>query len=191
MRVVDLELHGLKLVTPDVFADDRGFFLETYSAKRYAEAGIAESFVQDNRSRSSKGTLRGLHYQSFPGQAKLVTVTLGRIWDVAVDLRQESATFGKWQAVDLHAEQHEQFFIPAGFAHGFCVLSEAAEVQYKVSAPYDANTECGLRYNDPELAIRWPVERPLLSQRDQLAESFVSFRARLSKHLKTENALGR
>lgn len=180
MRITNLELDGLKLITPDIFGDERGFFLETYSAARYKDAGIHETFVQDNHSRSIKGTLRGLHYQSQPGQAKLVRVTYGRIWDVAVDIRPGSPTFGRWHGVELDAEKREQLFIPVGFAHGFCVLSDAAEVQYKVSAPYDAKTECGLSYSDPDLAVAWPVKEPLLSARDTNAESFASFRARVA-----------
>jgi len=181
VQVSDLELAGLKLIRPAIFGDDRGFFLETYNAARYAEAGIFETFVQDNHSRSVKGTLRGLHYQSSPGQAKLVRVTLGRVWDVVVDIRPASKTFGQWCAIELDAEKREQLFVPIGFAHGFCVLSDAAEVQYKCSAPYDAKTECALNYADPELGVRWPVEQPLLSARDQQAESFASFRARVQK----------
>ncbi|MET0793752.1 MAG: dTDP-4-dehydrorhamnose 3,5-epimerase [Polyangiaceae bacterium] len=179
MQVIDLELNGLKLIRPDVFGDDRGFFLETYSAHRYQAAGIDAPFVQDNHSLSVKGTLRGLHYQSSPGQAKLMRVSRGRIWDVALDIRPESTTFGRWQALELDDQKREQLFIPVGFAHGFCVLSEVAEVQYKVSTPYDANTECALSYADPELSIAWPVSAPLLSARDLKAESFASFRARV------------
>ena len=181
MQVKDLDLDGLKLIRPAVFGDDRGFFQETYNAVRYAEAGIAVTFVQDNHSRSVKATLRGLHYQSQPGQAKLVRVTLGRIWDVAVDIRPESATFGQWRGVELDDEKREQLYVPVGFAHGFCVLSDVAEVQYKVSAPYDAKTECAIDYADAELGVRWPVEQPLLSARDQTAESFASYRARVGK----------
>ncbi len=180
MRITNLELDGLKLITPDIFGDERGFFLETYNAVRYKEAGIHEAFVQDNHSRSIKGTLRGLHYQSQPGQAKLVRVTLGRIWDVAVDIRPDSPTFGRWLGLELDAEKREQLFIPIGFAHGFCVLSDAAEVQYKVSAPYDAKTECGLSFSDPHLAVAWPITEPILSARDTHAESFASFRARVA-----------
>jgi len=180
VRIVNLELDGLKLIVPDIFGDERGFLLETYNAARYSEAGIRVTFVQDNHSRSIKGTLRGLHYQAQPGQAKLVQVTLGHIWDVTVDIRPGSSTFGRWQALELDAEKREQLFIPVGFAHGFCVLSEAAEVQYKVSALYDAKTECALNYSDPDLAVRWPVESPILSARDMRAESFASFRARVA-----------
>jgi dTDP-4-dehydrorhamnose 3,5-epimerase len=179
VKVVDLELPGLKLVRPEVLHDERGFFFETYSAARYAAAGIDVAFVQANHSRSVKGTLRGLHYQARPGQAKLVRVLGGRIWDAAVDIRPTSPTFGKWSAVVLDAEKHEQLFVPVGFAHGFCVLSDVAEVEYIVSAPYDGQSERELSYADPELAVAWPVKRPLLSKRDQQAESFAALRARL------------
>ncbi|HWZ92726.1 MAG TPA: dTDP-4-dehydrorhamnose 3,5-epimerase [Polyangiaceae bacterium] len=181
MEIIDLELEGLKLIRSRVFRDDRGFFQETYNAVRYAEAGIVETFVQDNHSRSIKGTLRGLHYQSHPGQAKLVQVTVGRIWDVVVDIRPGSKTFGRWSGVELDAEKKEQLFVPIGFAHGFCVLSEAAEVQYKCSAVYNAETECTLNYADPDLAVRWPTEHPILSARDQHGEPFASFRARVER----------
>lgn len=181
MQVVDGKLAGIKIIRPKVFGDDRGFFLESYNAPAYATAGIDAVFVQDNHSRSVKGTLRGVHYQSKPGQAKLVRVVLGRIWDVTVDIRPDSATFGQWDALELDDKAREQLFIPIGFAHGFCVLSDFAEVEYKVSAPYDPETECSISYADPELAIKWPVTHPLLSTRDQRAESFASFRARVGR----------
>ncbi|HEX2673694.1 MAG TPA: dTDP-4-dehydrorhamnose 3,5-epimerase [Polyangiaceae bacterium] len=181
MQVVDGKLAGIKIIRPKVFGDDRGFFLESYNAPAYAAAGIDAVFVQDNHSRSVKGTLRGVHYQSKPGQAKLVRVILGRIWDVTVDIRPDSTTFGQWDAVELDDKSREQLFVPIGFAHGFCVLSEFAEVEYKVSAPYDPDTECSISYADPELAIKWPVNHPLLSVRDQQAESFASFRARVGR----------
>jgi dTDP-4-dehydrorhamnose 3,5-epimerase len=169
----------LKLIQPAVFADERGFFLETYNEPRYRAVGIDVHFQQDNHSRSVKGTLRGLHYQSQPGQAKLVRVAIGRIWDVAVDIRPESPTFGRWQGVELNDQERQQLFVPVGFAHGFCVLSEFADVQYKVSTPYDGATKCGLSYADPDLNVAWPVASPILSPRDQQAESFASFRARV------------
>lgn len=178
MEVIDLPLAGAKLLRPRVFRDARGFFLESYSHSRYHAAGITETWVQDNHSSSSQGTLRGLHYQSTPGQAKLVRATLGRIYDVIVDIRPSSPTFGRWHAEELDAEQHLQVYVPIGFAHGFAVLSEHAEVQYKVSAPYDAATECAIRWNDADLAVAWPVAAPILSERDQRSESFAEFRAR-------------
>jgi dTDP-4-dehydrorhamnose 3,5-epimerase len=181
MEIIDLPLAGAKLVRPRVFRDSRGFFFESYSQARYHAAGITESWLQDNHSASSRGTLRGLHYQSRPGQAKLLRVTLGRIFDVLVDIRPSSPTFGRWHAEEMDAEQHVQLYIPIGFAHGFAVLSERAEVQYKVSAPYDAATECAIRWNDPELGVSWPVADPVLSQRDQTSESFADFKARLER----------
>jgi len=178
MQTTNLSLPGLKLIQPRVFRDDRGFFIETYSEPRYVQAGIGVTFVQDNHSRSVKGTLRGLHYQSSPGQAKLVRVATGRIWDVAVDIRPESPGFGKWEGAVLDADDHAQLFVPIGFAHGFCVLSEYADVIYKVSSPYNPATECSIRYDDPELAVNWPVTAPVLSDRDLKAESFAACRGR-------------
>lgn len=178
MDVQELKLAGVLLISPRVFKDNRGFFVETYQAERYRKAGIEVGFVQDNHSRSAERTLRGLHYQSSPGQAKLIRVGAGRIFDVVVDIRPASATFGQWDAVYLDAEQHQQLFIPVGFAHGFCVVSDMADVIYKVSAPYDAATECGIAYDDPTLGVPWPVSEPILSARDQKAESFIDFARR-------------
>src|SRR5215208_6801742 len=144
MEVIDLSLPGLKLIKPRLFADSRGFFLESYREQRYQQAGIDCRFVQDNHSRSVKGTLRGLHYQSQPGQAKLIRVVGGRIFDVAVDISPDSPTFGKWEGSYLDGSEHHQLFIPIGFAHGFCVVSETADVLYKTSNKYDAATECTL-----------------------------------------------
>ncbi len=181
MEIIELPLAGAKLIRPRVFRDPRGFFFESYSQERYQAAGIHETWVQDNHSLSARGTLRGLHYQSQPGQAKLVRVTRGKIFDVLVDIRPASPTFGKWHGVGIDAEDHTQVYIPAGFAHGFGVLSDVAEVQYKVSTPYNAQTECAIRWNDPELGVAWPIAEPLLSERDQVSESFAAFRARLSE----------
>jgi dTDP-4-dehydrorhamnose 3,5-epimerase len=178
MHVEELSLSGLKLIRPRIFEDQRGFFLESYNFERYAAAGIDCVFVQDNHSRSVKGTLRGLHYQASPGQAKLLRVAAGRIFDVAVDIRPESPTFGKWDGVVLDGESHQQLFIPVGFAHGFCVLSDSADVLYKVSSVYVAATERGIRYDDPEIGVAWPVEAPIVSERDRNAESFADFRRR-------------
>jgi dTDP-4-dehydrorhamnose 3,5-epimerase len=167
MRVQPTRLAGPLLVEPRVFADERGFFLETYSRERYASLGISEEFVQDNHSRSGRGALRGLHYQSEPGQAKLVRVSRGRIWDVVVDLRRSSSTFGEWEAIELGDVDHRQLYVPIGFAHGFCVLSEVADVSYKVSSYYDPETERGIAWDDPALGIEWPIEQPVVSPRDQ------------------------
>jgi dTDP-4-dehydrorhamnose 3,5-epimerase len=179
METEDLPLAGAKLIRPKVFRDSRGFFLESFSAPRYAAAGMPEIWVQDNHSCSVRNTLRGLHYQSTPGQAKLLRVSHGRIFDVLVDLRPRSSTFGQWHGVNLDAEEHAQVYIPIGIAHGFCVLSDVAEVQYKVSSPYDGATECAIRWNDPELGVAWPVTEPVLSARDQVSESFAAFKARV------------
>lgn len=152
-----LPLAGLIRVAPKVFRDERGFFLESYRADAYRAAGIDATFVQDNHSRSTRGVIRGMHFQTAPGQAKLVRVASGRIWDVAVDLRAGSPTQGQWHAVELDAESHHQLYVPVGFAHGFCVLSEVADVIYKVSSVYDAATERGFAWDDPEVGIAWPL----------------------------------
>ena len=167
MRVTTTRLGGLLLVEPDVFSDERGFFLETYSAPALAVQGLSTGFVQDNHSRSVRDTIRGLHYQVGAGQAKLVRVARGRIWDVAVDIRRDSPTFGSWEAVELDDVEHRQVYVPVGFAHGFCVLSDVADVCYKVSSVYDAELERGLLWNDPAIGISWPVSSPLLSERDR------------------------
>ncbi|HYP91244.1 MAG TPA: dTDP-4-dehydrorhamnose 3,5-epimerase [Polyangiaceae bacterium] len=179
MEIIELPLAGAKLIRPRIFRDSRGFFLESYSQPRYHDAGITESWVQDNHSMSARGTLRGLHYQSAPGQAKLVRVTLGRIFDVLVDIRPSSPTFGRWHGEEIDADDHEQIYVPIGFAHGFAVLTEVAEVQYKVSSPYDGATECAIRWNDPDIGVVWPVAEPILSARDQSSESFAAYRARV------------
>jgi dTDP-4-dehydrorhamnose 3,5-epimerase len=160
-------LDGLVLLQPSVHADERGFFVETYSRGPYRAAGVEVEFVQDNHSRSGRGTLRGLHYQRRPGQAKLVRAVRGRIWDVAVDIRPDSPTFGQWEAVELDDESHRQLFMPVGFAHGFCVLSDVADVAYKVSAPYDGAEERGIAWDDPDIGVAWPLDEPVLSGRDR------------------------
>jgi dTDP-4-dehydrorhamnose 3,5-epimerase len=181
MDVTDLSIPGLKLIRPSIFRDGRGFFLESYNEERYREAGVDCRFVQDNHSLSVKGTLRGLHYQSSPGQAKLIRVSRGRIFDVAVDIRPDSSTFGKWDGVYLDAELHVQIFIPTGFAHGFCVVSDEAEVLYKVSNLYNPATERGLKWNDPDIAVDWPISDPNLSEKDKNAESFADYRRRVMR----------
>ncbi len=166
MDVTDLRLSGLKLIKPRLFCDERGYFLESYRQPAYANLSIPD-FVQDNLSFSKQNVIRALHLQALPGQAKLVQALRGKIFDVAVDLRQDSATFGQWEAVELDDLLRWQLFIPAGFAHGFCVLSQEALVQYKVSSLYDPSTELSIRWNDPDLNIAWPVQHPILSSRDQ------------------------
>jgi dTDP-4-dehydrorhamnose 3,5-epimerase len=175
MEVQELALPGLKLLRPKVFRDERGFFLESYSDARAREAGIVCGFVQDNHSKSTRGTIRGLHLQAGPGQAKLVRCVQGSIYDVAVDVRPDSPTYKQWVGVTLDADKHEQLFIPTGFAHGFCVTSETAEVFYKVSTPYDPKTETGFRYDDATIGVTWPNVTPLLSKRDLEAPTFLSW----------------
>jgi dTDP-4-dehydrorhamnose 3,5-epimerase len=179
VEVIELAIPEVKLIQPKVYRDMRGFFLESYSTKAFGQAGIDLQFVQDNHSRSVRDTLRGLHFQSAPGQAKLVRVVSGRIWDVAVDIRPDSATFGKWVGAYLDSETHCQILVPVGFAHGFCVLSDTADVVYKVTALYDPATESSIRYDDPTLAVAWPVSTPIVSDRDRGALSFSDYCARV------------
>jgi dTDP-4-dehydrorhamnose 3,5-epimerase len=169
------ELPDILVVEPRVFRDDRGFFVETYHAPRYRAAGIDVAFVQDNHSRSTRGTLRGLHWQVAPhAQAKLIRVLAGEILDVAVDIREESPTCGRWTAVTLSADNFRQLFIPVGFAHGFLVLSDVADVEYKCSDVYDPASERGIMWNDPTLGIVWPTADPILSARDQAHPPFAA-----------------
>lgn len=167
MNVISTGLDGVILLEPIVHGDNRGFFLESYQKQRYKEAGIDVDFVQDNISFSVRHTLRGLHYQYPSGQAKLVQAMSGEIFDVAVDIRTGSPSFGKYAGVVLSSENRRQLFIPEGFAHGFCVLSETALFMYKCSEYYSPKDEGGIIWDDPEIGIEWPVETPLLSQRDQ------------------------
>lgn len=167
MKLEKTSLDGLWILHPKVFPDDRGWFYESYNAERMAALGITTSFVQDNHSKSVQNTLRGLHFQTTPGQVKLVRCTSGKIWDVAVDIRPNSPTFGKWFGLILDDQSQQMLYIPVGFAHGFCVLSEFAEVQYKCSSVYNGATEAGIAWNDPEVGVQWPVQEPLLSIRDQ------------------------
>jgi dTDP-4-dehydrorhamnose 3,5-epimerase len=170
MRILDTRLDGPLLLAPDVFGDHRGFFVETFRADAWAAAGIRESFVQDNHSRSRRGTLRGIHFQLSPGQAKLVRCARGAILDVVVDLRRGSPTFGQWESFRLDDETMRQLYVPIGFGHGFCVLSEEADVAYKCSSYYDAATEAGIAYDDPDVGIAWPADvEPIVSERDATA----------------------
>ena len=166
MRVVPTAIPGVLVIKPDVHTDGRGFFLETYHANRYAAQGIQGPFVQDNHSRSTAGTLRGLHLQLQHPQGKLVRAIEGEIYDVAVDVRRGSPTFGRWVAVTLTAANFRQCYVPPGFAHGFCVVSPVAQVEYKCTDVYDPSDEIGIAWNDPALAISWPVREPMLSPRD-------------------------
>jgi dTDP-4-dehydrorhamnose 3,5-epimerase len=166
VRVVPTTIPEVLVVEPDVYADGRGFFLESYHADRYRAHGIDGPFVQDNHSRSAIGTLRGLHLQLNRPQGKLVRVIEGEIYDVAVDVRRGSPTFGRYVAVALTAENFRQCYVPPGFAHGFCVVSPSAQVEYKCTDLYDPASEIGIAWNDPALAIPWPVTEPVLSARD-------------------------
>lgn len=181
MHFIPTDIPEVILIEPEVFGDARGFFMETYHASRFAQAGIQADFVQDNHSGSRQGTLRGLHYQIRHPQAKLLRVIFGEVYDVAVDIRRTSPSFGKWVGVNLSAENKRQVWIPAGFAHGFYILSEWAELVYKVSDIYAPEWERSLLWNDPELGIPWPLinqQMPILSKRDaegkplRLAELF-------------------
>lgn len=166
-RRLPTELDGLVLIEPDVNGDERGFLVETFREADLAEIGVGVRFVQDNHSRSRGRVLRGIHLQR--GQAKLVRCPRGRIWDVAVDLRPESPTFRRWEAYELDGERHHQLFIPAGFGHGFCLLSDEADVLYRLSSYYDPELETGVAWDDPEIGIEWPISDPVLSERDRNA----------------------
>lgn len=167
MKVVATPLAGVFLIEPAVHADSRGFFMETWHRKRFAEAGLESDFVQDNHSRSNRGALRGLHFQEPHAQVKLVRVVQGEVFDVCVDVRRGSPTFGKAYWATLSAENRTQMWIPAGFAHGFVTTSETAEFVYKCSDFYSAKDERGIRWNDPALAIPWPVKDPIVSKKDE------------------------
>lgn len=169
MNVIETALAGVLIIEPKVFGDSRGFFKETFHAERYrAEAGINEQFVQDNHSRSARGVLRGLHFQVKKPQGKLVSVSQGSVFDIAVDINPQSPTFRTWVGVELSADNHRQLYIPPGYAHGFYVTSDVADFQYKCTSLYDASDEGGIRWNDPALAIDWPLDgEPVISEKDQ------------------------
>ena len=167
MKVVPTRLAGPLLIEPRVVSDGRGFFLETFRAAEYAAHGIEADFVQDNHSRSVRGTVRALHFQADPGQPKLVRVARGRAWDVVVDIRRSSPTFGEWESLELDDERNLQLYVPIGFAHGFCALSEIVDLVYKVGSYYDPAAERGIAWDDPGLRIPWPTDRPIVSERDR------------------------
>ncbi|WP_340102797.1 dTDP-4-dehydrorhamnose 3,5-epimerase [Rhodohalobacter sp. 8-1] len=172
MKILNEPLPGLLLIQPDVYRDERGFFLETWQKERYREIGIEEEFVQDNWSRSNKGVLRGLHYQKKYPQGKLVSVRKGRIFDVAVDIRKYSSTFGEWYGKELSDDNHLQLYIPPGFAHGFTVLSEECDFAYKCTDYYRPGDEGGIAWNDGTLNIDWHVENPIVSVKDEQLNPF-------------------
>lgn len=183
MKVTETALPGVLLIEPQVFGDSRGFFLETFSAKRYEEAGIRGPFVQDNMSRSAKGIVRGLHLQHPNAQGKLVWVIQGAVLDVAVDVRVGSPTFGRWIAEELSEDNKRQLWIPPGFAHGFCVTSESAVFVYKCTEYYAPADEVGVSWNDPELGIPWPVVEPVVSPKDRALPRLADVdRARLPRY---------
>lgn len=166
MNVITCDIPGLVVIEPKVFGDARGYFMETWNQQRYRDAGFDWNFVQDNLSFSRRGILRGLHFQNPKGQGKLVYALQGEVFDVAVDLRKNSTTFGRWHGVILSAENKRQFFVPAGFAHGFAVLSETALFAYKCTELYTPQNEMSLLWNDPDVGVQWPLENPQLSEKD-------------------------
>jgi dTDP-4-dehydrorhamnose 3,5-epimerase len=173
------KLEGVVLLEPRAHGDERGFMVETYRREAWAELGVDVEFVQHNHSRSAAGTLRGLHFQTEPGQAKLVRCPRGRIFDVAVDLRRDSPTYGRWEGHELDDERHRQLFVPAGFGHGFAVLSDLADVSYLLSSIYDPATEAGIAWDDPDVGVEWPLDEPLLSERDKSAPRLAEIAAEL------------
>lgn len=174
MRIVQTVLPGVVVIEPDVFKDVRGFFLETYHAEKFKQHGLPTTFVQDNHSKSVGGTIRGLHLQLRRMQGKLIRVIEGTIFDVAVDVRRGSPTFGKWVGASLSADDFKQIYIPPGFAHGFCVVSATAQIEYKCTDLYDPSSEIGIAWNDPTLGIAWPRRTPILSPRDAANPALAS-----------------
>jgi dTDP-4-dehydrorhamnose 3,5-epimerase len=175
MNVVPTRIPGVVVIEPKVFGDSRGFFLETFHQERYANAGVKDAFVQDNLSRSKRGVLRGLHIQSPNFQGKLVSVLEGEVFDVAVDIRRDSPTFGKWEGIHLSAENKKQFYVPPGLAHGFVVLSEYALFSYKCTALYSPADELSLAWDDKDVGINWPIKDPILSEKDKKGLSLRDF----------------
>ena len=179
MNVTRLDLDGLLLIELDVHGDERGFFVERFNVDRFRAEGLPVDFVQDNHSRSQPGVVRGLHYQQTPDQSKLIGVTRGRIFDVLLDIRPDSPSYGQTQATELSDMNGRLLWVPCGFAHGFCVLGDTpADLLYKVDAPYNPEGEGGVLWNDPELAIAWPVKDPIVSTRDQTMPTFAAYRLR-------------
>ena len=176
MNVTETKLAGVLIIEPKVFGDARGFFKETFQAERYREAGVEYTFVQDNYSRSQKGVLRGLHFQITKPQGKLVSCPKGAVYDVVVDIDPESTTYGQYVGVELTEESHKQLWVPPGYAHGFCALSETADFQYKCTDYYDPSDEGGVIWNDPDLTIEWPIQQPALSEKDQKLPTLAQIR---------------
>jgi dTDP-4-dehydrorhamnose 3,5-epimerase len=182
LHVESEHLNGIKVIIPDVFEDDRGFFMETYRVDQFKELGLPTEFVQDNHSRSAKNVLRGLHFQWEPPMGKLMRVTFGTAFLVAVDIRKGSPTLGQWYGREVSAENKLQIFAPAGFARGFCVLSDHAEIQYKCTGIYSNKAESGVLWNDPEIGIRWPIQTPNLSSKDMNAQTLTQWLQRPESH---------
>lgn len=173
MNFIPTALGGVIVVEPDVFRDDRGFFLETFSRAKYSRGGIDCEFLQDNHSRSQRNTIRGLHAQRQHPQGKLVRVLIGSILDVVVDIRRDSPTYLKWISVELSADNFRQIYVPPGFAHGICITSDVADIEYKCTDYYDPNDELRIAWNDPAIGIRWPIENPILSDKDREAPTLA------------------
>lgn len=176
IKVTDCDIEGLHIIEPSVFPDERGYFMETYNQRDFEEAGLSMTFVQDNQSMSVKGVLRGLHFQKQYPQGKLVRVVRGKVFDVAVDLRKDSKTYGKWFGVELSAENKKQFYVPEGFAHGFLVLSEEAEFCYKCTDFYHPGDEGGIKWDDPDIGIKWPLQDGtdlIISEKDQRWDGLI------------------
>ena len=182
MKIEPTHLSGVVLIHPDVYQDSRGFFTETYQARRYGEHGLPSEFVQDNHSRSMQGTLRGLHLQLTQPQGKLIRVIEGAIFDVAVDIRVGSPSFAQWVGVELTGENFKQLYVPPGFAHGFCVISDQADVSYKCTDYYLHGDEIGIAWNDPDIAIQWPITTPFLSPKDANAFRLKDVLSRLPRY---------
>ena len=182
MKFTQTDLPGVIVVELEVFRDSRGFFVESFHAEKFATGGIDATFVQDNHSRSRRGTLRGLHAQKDYPQGKLVRATRGVVFDVAVDVREGSPTFGRWVGYELSEENFRLLYIPVGFVHGFCVLSETADVEYKCTDFYRPGDELGVAWNDPEIGIDWPVEQPLLSENDAANPALAALRGQLPRY---------
>lgn len=168
-RRLDTDIDGLALIEVGAYGDERGFLLESFREDEWRELGVDVPFVQENHSRSGQGTLRGIHFQTRPGQGKLVRCARGTIWDVAVDLRRDSPTYRRWEGYELSDSNGRQLFVPVGFGHGFCVLSEEADVTYKLSSYYDPESESGIAWDDPDVGVEWPVSDPVVSERDRFA----------------------
>lgn len=175
LKIEKTPIKDLIIVIPEVFEDKRGFFMETYRADQFKELGLPTAFVQDNHSRSAKGVLRGLHFQWEPPMGKLMRVTFGSAFLIAVDIRKGSPTLGKWFGIEISAENKKQVYAPAGFARGFCVLSDFAEIQYKCTGTYNNRAESGILWNDPAIGIEWPVKDPVLSEKDEKAQTLAEW----------------